>query len=553
MYFSTNNRRRASGALLAVLLLGLPAVITMAQSGTQEQEQIVAIELDLFTQADAELVLSLSEAVDVALEESFSVYQLMQSYLTSAYSLESARRSLKTRIDFNSILPSISEGISPTFYYNPDTGQQELDYLRSGRTNFNGSLSASQPLITNGTISLSYRLSGFQSFNELSGDRDDVRNRSIQPSLGINFSQPLFQYNDIKNSLRSAELDFESLERTYTESELSQINMITNQFWALFQSQKRMENLAESFALSQTNFTTGVRKFQAGLIAEVEKMSLEVQWANDLDQLEQQKSSHEQQQFTFNRAVGLPLETKIWVVASEEYRPIQVDVDRALELAFENRADIRLQEISIEKSEMNLARTVSQGRPNLQINAGYDLTGTSTLSGLGYDDRWGDHLSAAFESDNRSPNTNVSLTLRIPVFDSGRQRANIERSMVSLAIQERRMSETEEDLKRDVINRVRSVESARRSMEIQVQNQVISERTYAIDRTRFDRGEITITDLLRSQGQYNNTQTAFLSALIGYERSKASLMEITLWNWETNRSVVRRTTPPTPFTRGGRN
>ncbi len=327
--------------------------------------------------------------------------------------------------------------------------------------------------------------------------------------------------------------------------------MITNQFYALFQAQKRLENLGKSFQLSETNYNTGQRKYSAGLIAEVEKMSLEVNWANDLDALEQQKNAHEQQQFTFNRAMGLPLETEIWVDASEEYRPIEVDMDRALELAFQNRADIRLQEISIEQSEMSLAQTRSRGRPDLQINAGYDITGTSTLSDLGIDDSWRDHLTEAFNGDNSNNNTNVSLTLSIPIFDWGRNRLSVERSMVSLATAQRRMTETEENLKRDVINRVRSVEAAKRSMEIQVQNQVISERTYEIDRTRFDRGEITITDLLRSQTQYNNTQTAFLSALIGYERAKASLKEITLWDWETDQAVTRRTTPPTAFTRGG--
>jgi len=553
MSFYTNIRLKASGALSAVLLLMLPIVAATAQTETQVQEEIVSTELDLFTRADAELVLNLNESIDIALEESFSVFQLKQSYLNSAFNMELARRQLKTRIDFSSTIPSISEGISPTFYNNPDTGQPEINYLRTGRTNFNGQIRVSQPLITDGTISLSARMSGNQSFNELSGGRDPVENRSLQPSLGVNLTQPLFQWNEARAALRNAELNFEQLDRTYTESELSQINMITNQFYALFQSQKRMENLGKSFQLSETNYNTGQRKYAAGLIAEVEKMSLEVQWANDLDALEQQKNAHEQQQFTFNRATGLPLETMIWVDTSEEYVPIEVDVDRALELAFQNRADIRLQEISIEQSEMGLRQTQSRGRPNLQINAGYDLTGTSTLSGLGIGDSWSDHLSAAFDGDNSNNNTNVSLTLSIPIFDWGRNRLSVQRSLVSLATAERRMTETEQDLKRDVINRVRSVEAAKRSMAIQVQNQAISERTYEIDRTRFDRGEITITDLLRSQTQYNNTQAAFLNALISYERAKASLKEITLWDWETDQAVTRRTTPPTSFTRSGRN
>lgn len=540
-------RTYCSALLLAALFI-TPVFAQVATPQIQEPEPIQATQVDLFTVEDAELVMELQQVIDLALEESFQVYQLKQSYLQTAYSLELAQRNLRTRVDLSSTIPSIQQGLNPTFYFNTDTQQQELAYLRTGRTNFNTRITVQQPLITNGTISLDARLSGFDSFNErASGDLAETR--SMSPTVGISFNQPLFQYNDIKNELRNAELSFESLEATYTQDELSQINGITNQFYALFNQQKSLADVAESFRLSDINYQTGLRQFQAGLIAEVEKMRLEVNRANDLDQLENSKNSHEQQQFQFNRQVGLPLETKIWVVASEEYRPIEVDVDRALELAFANRAEVRLQEITLEQSDLSLRRTISQGRPNLQLNLGYDLQGNSTLGGLDASNSWSDHLSESFKSDNRSPNTNVSLTLRVPLFDWGRNEASVQRLMASIAIQQRRSNEVVENLKRDVINRVRSVESAMRRMEIQTANRAVADRTFEISQIRFERGETTIVELLQDQLQYNNTKENFLSALIAYEQAKASLKEFTLWDWETNQPVLRRTTPPTPFGR----
>jgi outer membrane protein TolC len=536
-------------ATLLIALLAEPAYAQVETPQLQEPEPVQATQVEFFNQEDADVVLILQEVIDLALDKSFSVYQLKQSYLQESYSLEQAKRNLRTRIDLRSTIPSISQGLSPTFYFNPDSGEYELDYLRQGRTNFSTTLSVEQPLITNGTISLNSRLSGFQSFNELTGGSDPVQTRSVQPSLGVSYNQPLFQYNDIKNALRSAELSFESLDRTYTQDELSQINGITTQFYSLFRQQKSLANVAESFRLSDINYQTGLRKYQAGLIAEVDKMRLEVQRANDLDRLESAKNAHEQQQFQFNRRVGLMLETEVWVVASEEYSPIEVDVDRALELAFANRAELRLQEISIEQSEMNLRRTISQGRPNLQVNFGYDLTGSSTLGGLGYDDPWSDHIGEAFNPDNRSPNTNVSLTLRVPIFDWGRNESAVQRQMAGLTVQKRRIDEVEQDMKRDVINRVRSVDSAMRRMEIQTANRAVAERSFEISQMRYERGETTIVELLNDQEQFNSTKEAFLSALIQYEQAKASLKEYTLWDWETNQPVRRRTSPPTPFGR----
>ncbi len=557
MRLNPNSRPAASGAVLAAVLVGLilavpptpaAAQVTDRTAAPQDTLIIEPTDVDIFDREDADLVMTLDDVVDLALEQSFQVYRMKQQYLQSAYSLERARSNLRTQVDFRGTLPSITQGISPQLTYDQQ-GNPSLDYLRNGRTNMNMNIDLSQPLITNGNVTLSGGLRGSESFNELTGGRPDVENRSVQPSLGISFTQPLFQYNEIKAALRSAELTFESLDRTYTQDELQQINQITTRFYGLYQQQRSLENQAESFALSEENYITGQRKYAAGLIAEVDKMQLEVQQANDLDRLEGAINTHEQQMFSFNRLIGLPLETKVWVEYNEDFVPITVNVDQALELAFENRADIRLQEIAIEQQEMSVRQQVSNGRPNLQFNAGYDLTGNSTLSGLGIADPWNTHITESIKSDNRSPNTNVSLTLRIPIYDSGRNRSSVERSRVSLEIAERQLSETEENLKQQVINAVRSVESATRRLQIQIANLAVAEQQFSISRTRYDRGEITTTELMNAQTQYSSTQANYLGALIGYEEAKANLTEITLWDWENNRQIVRRTSPPVP---GGR-
>ena len=78
--------------------------------------------------------------------------------------------------------------------------------------------------------------------------------------------------------------------------------------------------------------------------------------------------------------VGLPLEQRIWAEASLVYEPIIVDLERALELAFEKRSDLRRADIEQEQLQLNLRQMVSQGRPDLQLNVGYDVTGNSSLT-----------------------------------------------------------------------------------------------------------------------------------------------------------------------------
>jgi outer membrane protein TolC len=540
--------RTASAAVPLAALILLPGAAQPARAQVaqppQQVAQIPATEVDIFDREEADMVLTLQQAIDLALDRSFAVYQLEQNFLQISYALERARRSLRTHVDFTSTLPSLSQGNNARLISGP-TGQ-ELVYLREGTMFLNSQVSIRQPLITNGTLSLDISMRGIDSFSEqVSGAR--AESRVVQPTLGFNFTQPLFQYNDIKGSLRSAELSFEGLQLSYTQDELQRINTMTRQFYQLFRQQRSLQLAAETFRQADVNYQTGLRKYAAGLVAEVEQLGLEVSRANEEDTLEEAKNTHRNQQFTFNRQVGLPLETKVWVDASLEYRPVEVDLDRALQLAFQNRSDLRQAEINLENADLSLQRTISQGRPNLQLRAGYDLTGNSTLSALGPGDSWSDHLSAAFDSENRSPNTNISLSLAIPLFDWGENASNVQRQLSSMRVQERQLDEVQQDLRRDVINAVQDVISTQRRLQIQQQNVTVAETSYNINQQRYERGEITITDLLRELTTYNTTQNRFNDALIDYELAKAALKELTLWDWELNEPVRQRTTPPQPF------
>jgi outer membrane protein len=534
-------------ALLAILLgaVVLPAATRAQVTQTPPTTQVQAIpqtSVDIFNREDAEQVLNLVETIQLALDQSFSVYQLKQNFLRSSYSLEAAQRALKTQVTFDGTLPSIRQGINASLLGTPP----QLYYLRNGQTNASASFNIIQQLITNGRITLTTSMSANDNFNELpSGARSEAR--SFQPSVGIRYTQPLFQYNDIKGTLRTAELSFEQLQRSYTQDELQRINTMTNQFYQLFRQQRTLELRANSFQQSEMNYQTGLRKFNAGLIAEVDMLRLEVRRGQDLDGLESAKNSHQQQQFAFNRLVGLPLETRIWVDASLDFRPITVDQVRALELAFANRSDVRSAQIALEQSEMSLESTISQGRPDLQMSLAYDLRGNSTLGGYGPNDPWGDHLKGGLDPDNRSPNTNISLTLSIPLFDWGRNAANVQRQIAQMRTQERQIEEASENLRRDVINRVNAVSSAMRRLDVLQKSVTVAQTSYDISQKRSERGEITLTDLLQAQNELDTAQNSYLDALIDFETAKASLKEITLWDWETNQPAQQRTTPPRPF------
>jgi len=491
-------------ALLVTVVAGIPSTADAAARLSLFQQQEEQAEVVVPTREEADLIIGLPGAIDIALDRSFGIFVLQQRHLQTAYYLESARRSLRTSVSLRSNgLPTIDQRINADLIGVPP----ELVYMRNNSISADLSLQAIQPLITDGTVWVALQMSGYQGIRDLPNDLQS-KNRSMQPYAAIGFNQPLFQYNQIKGNLRENEISFESERLRYTENELNQINQVSQDFYNLFQQQRQVEIQAERLQQAELNLATGRRQYQSARSNEVGVLTLRVERTRSLSNLELEKVELERRRYVFNRAMGLPIETVVWVESTLEYEPIEVDVDLALERARENRSDVHQEEIQLERNELTLKQTRSTGRPNLALNGSFALTGNSTLGGLGYTDSWGKHLTEALDADNRTPFTNIQMTLSVPIFDSGLNASRVQRQVAVIQEQERRIAEIEADLAVTVINTVRAVEGAMQQLVILGELMQIAQTSYRISQQQYGRGNITLTELLRAQDDWNTTQTS---------------------------------------------
>lgn len=535
--------------MCASLIITVPIMAGRASSQIVPPEgQTDAPPMQVFDRQDADAVITLQDAVRIALDESFDFFQLKEQYLQISYGLEAAKRRLRTNVYLNNTIPSIAQE-DKALIGTDDDGDAMLFYATQSVSYLYTALKVEQPLPTNGKITLGTRILGYdQVLEQFVGNPAEIR--SIQPRLWLEYTQPLFQYNTIKGQLRTAELEFESLELSYNEAEISRINRITRQFYALFSRQRYQEVADNIYQQSDINYQTARARYESGLISELDQLSLEITRSNSFDRLESARNELEKQQNDFNRLVGIPLSERVWVEVDTEYRPISVNLDRALQLAQNNRSDVRQVEIDMERSDLELRQIAANGKPDLQLNIAYDLTGNSARSGLGATDGWSDHFGEAIAGENWNPNTNVNVTLRVPIFDWGLNASKVNRQLSSMRVQQRELDEVRKDLQRDVENRVSATLSAMRRLERQVGNLPIAETNYQISQTRFGSGEISSTELLMAQRLYIDTQMLFTNAFIEFETAKADLREITMWDWENDRPISRRTVPPRPFAEG---
>ncbi len=499
------------------------------------------------------LVITLDDAVQLALDGSFDIYRLTERYLQLAYGLEEARRSLRTRIYLDSLLPKRTQGYVNQLY--TDLAHLDLVLFKQETTRVTAALNIVQPLKTNGNITLSTRMTGFERHMEALSPEflftsPKMGIRYVMPRISLDFNQPLFQYNTIKGHLREAELDLESLELSYNEVEIQRINEITFAFYSLYTRQRLLDISDQMFKQSEVNYQTGLRRYELGLIPEMEKLSLEVEMANSQDRLLRARHELDSQRVTFNRTVGIDPDFELVVDADETFRPIQIDLERALEMAFQNRSDERRAQIEVEKAELEIQKTISRNKPDLQFNIGIDYSANSTEAGSDRDDGWFDHLQAGLDPDYIKPNLNVFLSFRLPISDSRTNESRIQQIASEQRVLMRETEEVQFELHATVVEHVSAMQSAMQRMELQAQNRNLARAGYEISQEQFEKAEIRYTELLLAQQRYLQTETLFMDAMIDYEEGKARLREITMFDWETNTAVRRQTIPSVPFARG---
>ncbi|MFC1500432.1 TolC family protein [Candidatus Zixiibacteriota bacterium] len=543
-----------SFAAIAVLLLLIPPDLVGAQEASMEvlspgERLSTAIQdAGQSTRSDVTVVMTLNDAIRIALDESYDIFRLKQRYLQLSYSLETVRRSLKTRVNLNSTLPKITQGFANRLFTDYD-GTLDLALFKDDILDFGATLNVVQPLITNGSITFSSRLRGYErDLQMIPGTAADLR--YISPQFRIQFNQPLLQYNTIKGELKGATLDLEALQLSYGEVELSRLNDVTRAFYALYKEQQELEIVSEIHRQNVENHRAGLRKYELGLISEMEKLNLEVVMVNSRDQMERTRSILLSTRLDFNRHLGLPLSERVWANASDQFIPLEVNPDLAVERALQNRSDMRRATIEVEKVDLDIEKVTARSRPDLQLNLGYDLSGNSTIPGYNKTSDWSTHLSAGMATDNFRSNTNISISLNVPVFDSRTNQTRVQRLISERTVLEREIEEVQDDLHRDVIEQVNEVSSSMQRMEMQSGNRDLARTAFEVSQELFEKGEIDYTELLSVQNRYFQTESLFIRALIDFEMAKAELREITMWDWETDQAIGRQSSPPEPFERG---
>jgi len=483
------------------------------------------------------MVLTLDESIAIALDKSYSIKNLQQYVIAAERNLWAAKAGYRTRITSSFYTPQYDEGFTLV-----EQAEGNPVAKQFGSFQMRGVLDIVQPMpwIPLGGGDLTFRSEAYQ-LNSWTPSREipelDIKSNQFYTSLSVIANKPLFTINTVALELKQAELDFEKQSRFFKRSELDLVYQVTNSFFQLYRWSQQYEIDKEKVERQEEIYKTTKIKFDAGLIAEVDAMQAEVDLIQYRNELKTSEGMLQEQEASFKQLIGIPLNVPVKVITELELKPVAVDVQKAIDLALTNRSEIVEKQIDIENQKIDIKQIDARVSVKGNLIGYYKFSGFSDPT-LPYGTSSSDLFTSSWDVLKKTPSRGVTFNLEIPLFDWGRNKAQVDAAKASLEREELNLKDLYVTIEREVRDVVRKVYEAYDRVQMLAKSVEVGKKSFDISLQRFANGDITSVELARASDQLNTAKLSYLSAYNEYKLALADLKRKTLYDFERNRSLI---------------
>lgn len=471
--------------------------------------------LGLSAAAHGQLSLTIEKAMDIAEGNSPTLRRSHMNLDRYQQNLIAQRASLKSRFTLN---------LNPVDYTKSRKFDNRLSQWYTNETfGTSGTFQVDQPILwTDGVISLINRFGWQNNNSEVEGMKNN--NKAFRNDLYLQLSQPIFTYNKRKMELKQIEYDYENAHISYALQRLSTEKDITQQFYSVYMAQSQLLIRREELTNAQQSYEIIHNKVEADLAARDELFQAEVNLASARSSVEEQQVSLENAKDQLKQTLGMPLNDDILVFAEINIRPINVNLEKALQHGLSSRLELRQREIESKELAFDLIKTKALNEFKGDVSVSFGLMGDSRSLGNLY--------------ENPTQNPNVAISFSVPIFDWGEKKARVKAAKVAQQINELEFHEDKVGIELNIRQTWRSLENLLSQIKIAEQNVLNAQRTYDLNLTRYREGDITGMDMNQFQTQLSSKKIAYTQAQINYKIELLNLKILSLYDFEHDLPLV---------------
>lgn len=475
---------------------------------------MLVILCQLLLSANAQQILTLERALDIARSNSPDLRRSLLNLERSEQSLKAQNAALKSNFSLN-VTPISYDKTRAFDTYNAKWNTSET-------TRSQGTFTISQPVLpTDGTISL---VNNFGWQNSYSENAFNLQPKTFSNNLYLSIAQPLFTYNRTKLTLKELELDLENAKLNYAMQQLNNEKQVTQFFYNVYLAQMSLAISQDEFANTQKSYEITQNKVTAGIAAKEELYQAELNFATAKSSVQNDQVVLDNYKDQFKQYIGMDIMEDITVMTDVAPSHVAVDVKKAIEHGLNTRMELRQREIDIESSQFDLIRTRSLNEFRGDVNLSVGIIGVN------------ENLEDIYQNPTNNPR--VSVSFNVPLYDWGEKKARIKAQEAVIQTQQLNQSEQKKQITLDIRRVYRNLQNLVNQIDIASQNEKNAQLTYEINLERYANGDLTSMDMNLFQTQLSQKKMAYAQALIDYKIELLNLKIQSLFDFEKNEAII---------------
>ena len=366
--------------------------------------------------------------------------------------------------------------------------------------NYQSLLQAKAARLPNLTASTSQNFTNSKNANPVIGGFQTESN--FASNYGANSSMILYQGGYIKNNIQAQQLNIQSANLNVQEAQNNITIQITQAYLNILLVKENIVALQNVLQTSQAQYDNGKVLFDAGSIAKVELVQLEATLASDKYNLVIAQNQLRQNTLTLKQILELPSPYNLQVPDSVQIAiPTEAtDLQTVQDSALRNRPEVKISEIALEQSDLQLKQYYAATRPT--ISAGASLAS-------GYSD--GQSIKYLNQLNNNFYQQ-IGVSMAIPIFNNRTNKTNIEKAKIEIDQSKLALKSTKLVLSEEVEQAYISVLNAKGQYDAAQVQFSANEENYRIANEQLKLGALNTVDFLVQKNLYVQAQQSLTQA-----------------------------------------
>jgi outer membrane protein len=363
----------------------------------------------------------------------------------------------------------------------------------------------------------------------------DSPNPALGSVLSGSYTQPLlrnFKIDSTRQQLLISKKNREMSDVQLRQTVVTTVRQVKNSYWDLAYAFENLKVQQQSLEIARESLRNNKSRVSIGTMAPIDIIEAEAEVARNEEAVIIAEAQISRAEDALRQLIYDPKNPGFWTMTFDltdppVYRAQDVDLEAAVKRALEGRTDLVNMRKSLEANDINIRYFKNQILPDLNVRAGYGLTGQG---GTQYtfsdtfppvpisivDNGFGSVLSQMFSNDFH--NWSLAVTVGYPIGRSGAEAA-LARAKVAYTQEELLLRSQELTVATQVREVARTLNTNRKRVDATRASRDLAQRKLEAEQKKFQAGMSTNFFVVQAQRDLASAKNAELQAVLDYSRS----------------------------------